>query len=348
MSEAPSHPTREPAIEPGTVSPGDPKNWTLRQPFRAWHVLLLLFVFLVLGWSAHRNELDRAAATTAQGIAYAVGVADQSEMAKGWTSFFGRAFPMVFAERTDIQRIESFDPLNLPPLAYVTREATKRWDVLADDWVDGESVEYLVVPYGYLLRVGQLMLQTVEIGIWGTLIALVVAVPLGMCGASNFTPHPLIYAAARGVCSFSRSMPELLIAMFFVLLYGFGPVAGTLALVIHSYGFLGKFFADDIENADPGPQEALRCTGANRLQVLRFAVLPQVAPQFLAYAQYILERNVRSATVLGIVGAGGIGMELKGRWDLSDFGHVSTILLTIFLTVLALEHLTQRLRRRLI
>ena len=326
----------------------DPRNWALRQPFGKWHALALLLLFLAMAWSAHRNELDRAAATTAQGVAYSVGLADRSELSKGWVSFFGQAFPLVAAERTDIKRMETFDRQSLPPFAYVTTEANRRWDVLSDSWVEEEPVEYLVVPYGYLLRVGQLMLQTIEIGAWGTLIALLIAAPLGMFGASNFTPNRFLYGASRALCSFSRSMPELIIAMFFVLLYGFGPVAGILALGIHSFGFLGKFFADDFENSDPGPQEALRCTGANRLQVLRFAVIPQVAPQFLAYAQYILERNVRSATVLGIVGAGGVGMELKGRWDLSDYGHVSTILLTIFLTVLALEHLTQRLRRRLI
>lgn len=335
-------------VQLATDRASDPRNWALRQPFGKWHVLAFVVLFALLAWSAHRNQLDTAAASTVQGAAYSVGLAERSDLSKGWVHFFGQAFPLVFAERTDIKRIESFDRENLPPFAYITSEATRRWDVLSDAWIEEEPIEYLVVPYGYLLRVGQLMLQTIEIGAWGTIIALLIAAPLGMLGASNFTFNRFFYAAARGLCSFSRSMPELIIAMFFVLLYGFGPVAGILALGIHSFGFLGKFFADDIENADRGPQEALACTGANRLQVLRFAVFPQVAPQFLAYAQYILERNVRSATVLGIVGAGGVGMELKGRWDLSDYGHVTTILLTIFLTVLALEHLTQRLRRRLI
>ncbi len=339
---------KDTAIQSVAGRPNDPGNWTLRQPFRAWHVFALLVMLAVMAWSAHRNELDRAAATTAQGVAYSVGLAKESELSKGWTSFFGQALPLVFAERTAINRITAFDRESLPPLAYITNEPQRRWDVLEDAWVEEESIEYLVVPYGYLLRVGTLMLQTIEIGAWGTIMALLIAAPLGVLGATNFTSNRLLYTFSRGLCSFSRSMPELIIAMFFVLLFGFGPVAGIFALGVHSFGFLGKFFADDIENSDPGPQEALRCTGANRLQVLRFAVLPQVAPQFLAYAQYILERNVRSATVLGIVGAGGVGMELKGRWDLSDYAHVSTILLVVFLTVLALEHLTQRLRRRLI
>lgn len=338
----------EPSPTPVASSLRDPGTWKLRQPYSAWHVAALLVLMLLLIWSGRRNEVDRTIITTAQGVAYSTGLTEQSELSKGWSSFLGQALPLIFAERTDINRIEGFDAQALPPLAYITKESQRRWDVLSDAWVQEEPVQYLVVPYGYILRVIQLMLQTIEIGAWGTILALLLAAPLGMFGARSFTPNRFFYTAARAACSFSRSMPELILAMFFVLLYGFGPAAGILALGVHSFGFLGKFFADDIENADPGPQEALRCTGANRLQILRFAVLPQVAPQFLAYVQYILERNVRSATVLGIVGAGGIGMELKGRWDLADYGHVSTILLIIFITVLALEHLTQRLRRRLI
>ena len=132
------------------------------------------------------------------------------------------------------------------------------------------------------------------------------------------------------------------------LLFGFGTIPGVLALGFHCSGFFGKFFADDIENADRGPQDALRSTGAGRIKVFRFAVLPQVTPQFVAYVQYILERNVRTATVLGIVGAGGIGLELKGRLDLSDYSHVATTLLIIFITVFLLEQLTQAVRSRLI
>ena len=201
---------------------------------------------------------------------------------------------------------------------------------------------------GYLRRVLIKMWETIEMAFWGTLLAVLIAMPLGVLGAANYTPHRAVYAVARALCSFNRAMPELILALIFVLMYGFGPVAGILALGLHTSGFLGKFFADDIENADPGPQRALRVTGATRLKVLRFAVLPQVLPQYYAYLQYILERNIRTATVLGIVGAGGIGTELKGRWDIFDYGHVSTILLVIFLTVMLLEFLTQRLRARAI
>jgi phosphonate transport system permease protein len=143
-------------------------------------------------------------------------------------------------------------------------------------------------------------------------------------------------------------MPELIIAMFLVLGFGFGAIAGYLALGLHGAGFLGKFYAEDIEAADPKPQEALAALGAGKLRVLRAAVLPQVAPSYVAYTLYILDRNVRMAAVIGLVGAGGIGQELKGRYDTFEYGHVGTILLVIFLTVFVLDQVAAKLRARLI
>lgn len=333
-----------------TLSPSlssDPSQWKLRPGIPMRWFLVAAVAFALLAMSARRTELDKAAVMTAEGAVHAVGIGEEDGVSRGWRLFWSAAFPLVLAEKTEISRINGFDPSHLPPGAYLVSEPLREYDVAAGRYIDAGVRQYLVEPLGYLGRVFLLMLRTIEIGIWGTLLAVAIAAPLGVLGARGYSPHPIVYTAARGVCSFSRSMPELIIAMFFVLLYGFGPIAGVLALGIHSFGFLGKFFADDIENADSGPQEALRSTGAGGLKVLRMSVLPQVVPQYLAYVQYILERNVRSASVLGIVGAGGIGMELKGRWDMSNFGHVSTILLVVFITVLTLEFLTQRVRRRL-
>lgn len=184
--------------------------------------------------------------------------------------------------------------------------------------------------FGYLLLVLWLMLQTVEIAAWGTLLAIAVGAPLALLGARGYSPHPLVMLAAHGFASFLRSIPDLISALFFVLAFGFGPIAGILALGLHTAGFLGKFFAEDIENAPRGPQDALRAAGAGRLKVLRFAVLPQVMPSYMGYMQYILERNIRTATVIGIVGAGGIGQELKGCFEMFQFQHVATMLLVIF------------------
>jgi phosphonate transport system permease protein len=144
------------------------------------------------------------------------------------------------------------------------------------------------------------MLETLELGLWGTILAMILS----------------------------------------------GPIAGILALGLHAAGFLGKFYADDIEHADDKPQQALRAIGANRVKVLAAAVLPQVMPQYIAYTLYILDRNVRMATIVGIVGAGGIGQELKGRYDIFNYGHVGTILVVIFITVFLLDQVSARIRTR--
>lgn len=325
-----------------------PEKWELRQPYSLIWVLVLLAAAVLLSFSARRNSLDTGLLETLRGAGQMLGVVSSSEVAEGWTRFIGSAFPLVLSEKRATARIPDFDPDRLPPLAYLVREPIRDFDSERGQWRTAGEQDVLVQPGGYLFHVIGKMLETLEIALWGTLLAVVLAVPLAFLGATGLSPHRWCVVAARGLCSFNRAIPELISALLFVLMYGFGAVAGVLALGIHTSGFLGKFFADDIENAEKGPQESLEALGANRVKILRYAVLPEVMPQYLAYMQYILERNVRTAAVLGIVGAGGIGMELKGRWDLYDFGHVSTILLVIFITVFLLENITHRLRFRLI
>lgn len=323
-------------------------EWQLKQPY-SWKFFFALFVFSILAaFSAHRTEVDRGIILITEGMGDAVGIVDSSDVKQGFVHFFGKAFPIAFAEKTETSRIQNFNSDQLPLGSYIVSEPIREYDIDKGEWIETEVVDYLIEPIGYLLRVLALMLKTIEIAIWGTLLAILIAVPTAFLSARGYSPHFIIYNLARGFSSFNRAIPELISAMFMVLMFGFGAFPGVVALGIHSSGFLGKFFADDIENTDKGPQEALLCIGSSKLQVLRYAVIPQVLPQYFAYVQYILERNVRSATVLGIVGAGGIGMELKGRWDLSDFGHVSTILLVIFITVFLLEHFTQYVRRKII
>lgn len=230
-------------------------------------------------------------------------------------------------------------------------ELTMSMDVVDGKVVETEVVQtkqVLVEPVGYLFRIFWLMLETFEIAVWGTVLALLMAFPLSAGASTRLNPIKPLVSVARALCSLCRAIPELISALFFVLMFGFGPIAGVLALAMHSAGFLGKFFADDLDNTDPGPASALSGSGVGRFGVFRHALLPQVAPQFVAYLQYILERNVRTATVLGIVGAGGIGMELMGKWTNFQYGHATTVLIAIFLTVFALEAATQYSRRKLI
>lgn len=325
-----------------------PDDWQLRRPFSVKFVLMLLAVAVCLVISARRTEIDKAFLQTFQGFAYAVGLTDQAEVATGWQNLMASAFPLTLSEEREVTRIDNFDRNHLPAFSYLVTKPEREYDVDQDTWhVTGEK-EYLVEPVGYLMHVLWKMVETLEMAVWGTLLALVLSIPLAWFSTRGYTWNRGTYFLARAICSFTRALPELIVAIFCVLLFGFGTIPGVLALGFHCAGFFGKFFADDIENADPGPQDALRSTGAGRIKVFRYAVLPQVTPQFMAYVQYIMERNVRTATVLGIVGAGGIGLELKGRLDLSDYSHVATTLLVIFVTVFLLEQLTQSVRGRLI
>jgi phosphonate transport system permease protein len=322
--------------------PRSAEHWELYRAITPRNLLIAIVVFVLLSISAHNTEMDKAFVETSQAVLSVFGIGD-SQVLDGAIRFGSKAFPIQISERTAVNRLEDFDRDNLPWLAYLEVAEDKEYDALTDTWTVEQS-EFLIEPIGYLTKVLWKMWETIEMGFWGTLISVMISLPLGILSSRNYTPHKLVYTIARAWLSFHRAMPELILALFLVLMYGFGPIAGVLALAIHTSGVLGKFFADEIENAPPGPQTALAASGANAMKVLRFAVLPHVLPAWIAYIQYIFERNIRTATVLGIVGAGGIGMELKGRWDLFDYGHVSTILLAIFATVVVLEMFSQKLR----
>lgn len=325
--------------------------WRFPSPYGTRSVLAVMVLFAVIVATADRVEMPKMLRMSGEGLAAAAGAPVTSQVADGLASVGRQLFPLVIAERTETSRIADFDPNRLPPFTRleVVETRTERLDpeTLQTEPVI-ERTQVLVAPFGYLQHVALKMVETLEIAFWGTLLAVLAAVPLAILSASNLTPHPLVRFASRGVVSFCRAIPELISALFLVLAYGFGPAAGVLALAIHSAGFLGKFYAEDIENADRRPQEALRAIGANRLKMLRFAILPQVAPQYVAYTLYVLDRNVRMATVIGLVGGGGIGQELKGRYDMFNYGHVGTILVAIFLLVLALDQVSSRVRRSIL
>lgn len=311
----------------------------------------VLIGVVILAISGKRMELDRMAAETAEYAAASAGLKESSQIGRSTARFVAGLFPFQVSNETELALIQDFDRSDLPWFSHIEKRERVQ-PILNPQTLQMEKVvsstEVLVEPIGYLGQVLMLMLITVEIAFWATLIAVVIAIPLAFFGSRNLTPHPLLYTTARGISSFLRAMPELVLAMILVLAYGFGPIAGVLALGLHCAGFFGKFFADDAENADRGPQEALIAAGANRVKVARYAIIPQVWPQYVAYLQYIFERNIRSATVIGLVGAGGIGLELKGRFELFNYHHVATILLVIFLTVLVLEQVVGRLRSRLL
>ena len=190
--------------------------------------------------------------------------------------------------------------------------------------------------------------DTICIALWGTVIASIIGLPLGMLAAKNLNGSRAVRGAALGILNVLRSISELIWAIFFVAAVGLGPFPGALALGVNFGGILGRLYAEAIENIDPKPLEALRATGASHVQVILFAVLPQVLPQIVSYNLYWFEVGVRSATVLGMIGAGGIGFELVTTIRLYDFRQTSAILLVILALVTVIDHGSAVIRRSIV
>ena len=188
---------------------------------------------------------------------------------------------------------------------------------------------------------------TIEIALLGTGLAAVLAVPLGFLSARNVAP-PALYYVVRTALNFFRSIDTLVYALFFVAAVGLGLFPGMLAVVAYTTTSLAKLYSETIEGIEPGPVDAIRATGATRLQVLRFGVLPQVLPLFLSYVLYRFESNVRAATVLGFVGAGGIGLYLQTYLRMIDYPAASTVLLVTVVMVLLVDFASARIRARLV
>lgn len=189
--------------------------------------------------------------------------------------------------------------------------------------------------------------QTVEIALSATLLGAVLALPIGTLAAHNVAPTPQIARTFRLLVVMIRGIPELVLAVVFVVITGLGAVAGALALTVGAIGLLGKLVADSLEEIEPGPQHAVRATGAGGSQVFFTGTLPQAAPAFVGHVLYQLDVNIRSATLLGIVGTGGIGFDLLSAAQILEFGLVTTILLMVVVTVLLVELLAVWLRHEL-
>ncbi|MDC0524915.1 phosphonate ABC transporter, permease protein PhnE [Pelagibacteraceae bacterium] len=191
------------------------------------------------------------------------------------------------------------------------------------------------------------MFETIEIAFLGTFIAIVLSIPMGLFSAKNLAPNYATFLIARIVIIFFRAIPEFIIAMILVIAVGFGAMPGVLALGLHTMGFLAKFYAEDIEHVNKGPIEALKSSGASKRQIISFAVIPQIIPSFVANNLYILDRNIRMATMLGIVGAGGIGYELQSSFRMFEYQKVSAIIIIIFIAIFLIDHLSSFIRSKI-
>ena len=197
-----------------------------------------------------------------------------------------------------------------------------------------------------LANISKAILQTLQMGLVGAAIGIAVSFILAVLASRRNTPHMLIYAATRFVIAFCRSVPDLVWAVLFVASVGLGVFAGTLTIIVDTVGFCGRFFAEAMEEVDPGPEEALRVIGGGRLDIVLASIVPAAMPSFVNSSLYALGKAIRSSVVLGLVGAGGIGIELKVAMDMFQYQEAATIILCIFLLVVMVEQFSTYARRK--
>jgi phosphonate transport system permease protein len=190
------------------------------------------------------------------------------------------------------------------------------------------------------------MIESLTMTVTATVAGVILSVPVALGAARNIAPVWL-YAACRSLIAFARVFQEIIIAIFFVAMFGFGPFAGFLTLSLATIGFLGKLLADDIEEIDPGQVEAIRATGAGFGQLIDYAVAAQVMPRLIGLSMYRVDINFRESAVVGIVGAGGIGATLNTALDRYEFDAAAAILILIIVIVMACEYVSSIVRRRI-
>jgi phosphonate transport system permease protein len=193
----------------------------------------------------------------------------------------------------------------------------------------------------------QATIETIAMGIWGTLLAVIVAIPLSILASENVCPNWIVFPVRR-LLDAMRAINELVFALIFIVAVGLGPFAGVLALFVHTAGTLGKLFSEAIEAIEPGPVEGIRATGASKIQEIIFGVIPQVIPLWTSFTLYRFESNVRSASVLGIVGAGGIGVALYQNFRAFNYQNVCAILIILVVTVGVIDTISARIRNHLV
>jgi phosphonate transport system permease protein len=191
------------------------------------------------------------------------------------------------------------------------------------------------------------MIETIQIAVWGTALSVLFGIPFAILASANVSPSWIVQPVRRLMDAF-RAINEIVFALLFVVAVGLGPLAGVLALAVHNIGIIAKLFSEAVEAIDPRPVEGIRATGASRLQEVIFGVVPQVMPLWSSYTLYRFETNVRSATVLGIVGAGGIGHSLYENIRSFQYSETAAIIIIVVLTVMLIDMISSRIRRVLV
>ncbi|WP_455835262.1 phosphonate ABC transporter, permease protein PhnE [Pseudarthrobacter siccitolerans] len=211
----------------------------------------------------------------------------------------------------------------------------------------GEFLSRLFPPdFSKLGTITALLIETTQMAIVGTVLGAVLSLLVAFAAASNIAPRWLYYPA-RWVMNIIRSVPDLVFALMFVSAVGLGPFAGILAMTLGSLGSIGKIFAEAMESVDRGPITAMQAVGASKRQVIQYGILPQAAPLLTSYTLLLFEGNVRGATILGLVGAGGIGLELTTAMRMYNYGHLSAIIICIIVLVTVIDQASALIRRKI-
>lgn len=224
-------------------------------------------------------------------------------------------------------------------IAELAGNFTRGFPFLADFW----RPNWAFLPETY-----EPMLETFGMSIISSVIGCGVALPIAFLASRVTTPNAWVYLADRGVLNVIRAIPDILYALIFVAALGIGALPGILALILFNIGVVVKLLSETVDGVDPGPIEAAQAAGGNRVQSVRWSVLPQVLPNYVAYSLYVFELNIRASAVIGIVGAGGIGRLITTERRFFNYDNLSVILIEIFVFVFLIEFVSIFLRRRLV
>ena len=240
----------------------------------------------------------------------------------------------------DITRVTDPTVYDVPPELTV-------WQLLAPVPLEGEAARLKATWWAntFPQTVVGATVQTIQMALAGTFLALLVAFPLSFLAARNTSPFPVVYHTVKLLTNFFRTIPDFAIGLVLIAAIGLGPFAGTLALAFHTATVLIKLFAESIEDIDHGVVEALQATGARYMQVLSFAVVPQVMPAFISFVLYRFETNIRAAAVLGLIGAGGIGFIMNSDFRMFQYSQAAMTVTVLIVLVMAVDYLSAQLRK---
>lgn len=201
--------------------------------------------------------------------------------------------------------------------------------------------------WGYTSTAIPYLIETIKMAVLGTVIGSAIAFVYSLLIARNIIKNKYVTGVLRFIMNIIRTLPDLLLGAIFVAVVGIGSVAGILALSVFTFGVVVKLFYEAIETIDPGPSEAVIACGGNKLNMISFAVMPQILPYFISYTLYAFKLNVRASTVLGYIGAGGIGLYLKQTLDIFDYAKTGTIIIAVFIVVLIIDYVSSKAREAL-